>query len=111
MEPTPFGDKPKTGRLHRALVYFGLKDEPPAQPGSSTPTPTETPSAPVAPGKRRTWQRQALVYFGLADDEESSSRYGTAISPTLDTDLEQLARRITALEDELRGCRAAKDTD
>lgn len=49
--------------------------------------------------------RRALAYFGLAGSRHSQSpmsfrrsRYGRTVSPRLDEDVEELRRRLAALE-------------
>lgn len=92
---SPFGDR--GGRLHRTLVYFGLRDDPHAP----APAPAET-AAPAAeadeaePSSR--WHR-ARVYFGLADDG-GRSRFGPGVTGRLDAELDELRRRVDALERE-----------
>jgi hypothetical protein len=110
MASMPFGDEPPKHRFQRALVYFGLKADPTAPDDSSSPTDEETPPAADPPGERRDWQHKALVYFGLVD-EEASSRYGAGISAALDSEIDELTRRITALEAEVRRYRAGERID
>lgn len=97
---SPFGDR-RGGRLHRALVYFGLRDGPelPAKPASATPPPGPATRAPDAPKTTR-WHN-ALVYFGLAEGT-STSRYGTGVSRDLDAEIDELRRRPDALERDRR---------
>ena len=98
---SPFGDGRRPGRLKRALVYFGLNADPTLAPDASPEVPTpERVGQRADPSKRATRGRQALVYFGLADDEPAS-RYGPAVSPALDDDVAELRRRVEALEREL----------
>jgi hypothetical protein len=49
-----------------------------------------------------------MAYFGLADGEPPS-RYGSATSPALDRDVDDLTRRVEALEEELRRRRAERE--
>lgn len=89
---SPFGDR-RGGRLHRVLVYFGLRD------GPEEPTPPAPPAPPPDPETSR-WQN-ALVYFGLAESA-NTSRYGTAVSRDLDAEIDDLRRRLDALERDRR---------
>jgi hypothetical protein len=91
MALTPFGEQPRKDRLRRALVYFGLKGDRPADGG---------PALPAAAGERPAAGRRALEYFGLASGR--TSRYGPGVSAELDGDVDDLAARVAALERELR---------
>jgi hypothetical protein len=120
MATNPFGER-RPGRLHRALIYFGLaaerdaagdtspggapRDPEPAAPQQRRPAPAASNDSAPAP-KPRTWQRNALLYFGLVDDEEQvKSRYGDGVTAKLDGDVDDLELRVAALEDELRQAR------
>ncbi len=89
---SPFGDR-RGGRLHRVLVYFGLRDG----PEESTPP---APRAPSPDPETSRWQN-ALVYFGLAEST-NTSRYGAAVSRDLDAEIDDLRRRLDALERDRR---------
>ena len=54
--------------------------------------------------------RRGLLYLGLVAGEPPS-RYGSEIAPALDRDLDALAQRVSALEDELRRLRAERPSD
>lgn len=97
MTSSPFGDR-RGGRLHRALVYFGIREEPdpPAVPRGSEPSP-ERPAEPEPEHPPLTRRERALVYFGLAEPR-GASRYGEGVSGQLDADIDDLRRRIAELE-------------
>ncbi|MEA2155523.1 MAG: hypothetical protein QOE11_1663 [Solirubrobacteraceae bacterium] len=63
---------------------------------------TENPFGDQPPrGRERSWQRRALIYFGLAAGD-GESRYGPGVKPDLDADVDDLSARVAALERELR---------
>src|SRR4051812_9318836 len=98
---SPFGTNPRQSRWRRALVYFGLAEDPSS--GHSAPAgrprrvnrrarPTEQPV--------ETRGRRALVYFGLAEGEPPS-RYGDTVARELDDDVDALRERVARLEEAL----------
>ena len=126
METDPFGRR-RPGRLHRALSYFGLAEvrEPetspsarpterqsadpetrPSLPGGSDPQGRAAPETgtPAPRAKERSWQRSALLYFGLVEGDPPS-RYGAEVDSELDGDIDELRRRVAELEEELRRSR------
>ena len=90
---SPFGDL-RGERLHRVLVYFGLRDAP-ERPASRAPS--APPEEPVETSR----VRNALVYFGLVADQ-NASRYGATVSRDLDAEIDELRRRLDALERDRR---------
>lgn len=97
MTSSPFGDR-RGGRLHRALVYFGLREDPrrPTEPPRRDDTP-RSPSAPPPEPRPLTPRERVLTYFGLVD-LGPGSRYGEGVSGRLDADIDDLRRRIAELE-------------
>lgn len=80
-------------------MYFGIRDD----PNAPAPGPEQAVRPPARaddsePSSR--WHR-ALVYFGLAEDG-GPSRFGPGVTGRLDDELDELRRRVDALERERR---------
>lgn len=80
-------------------MYFGLRDDPHAPPPDAEEAAAPPGHADGAEPTSR-WHR-ALVYFGLAEDG-GPSRFGPGVTGRLDDELDELRRRVDALERERR---------